>query len=252
MPIAYFLSELPSGEGEKPLNSAKEGPGLAALHPCSDTFHVAFPQIQPEDGTFPSFAPSSPRSSLEDVVISRRHFVVHGPSCRPEMQCDLRAAQGPAVVARSVGLPRAHVVRSSRDPTPYNLNELWARPLSSGPLIGVGDRIWVEGLGEVKLGESFAASVSPFWRFFSACTKNYRILELATEWKFVRLTSEEYERRASFPYVGRGVGPVAVQQQSFLNFEEHGSWLQGWIRVWRGMCSRFVAIFIHQADESAA
>lgn len=128
---------------------------------------------------------SSQDSAKTTIEVFRRHFVIHGPSCRSSMGCDQRGTQAPAATRRVVGLPRAHFVASSLAPTRYNVNALWARPLSRGPLVEVGDKIWVEGVGEVELGESIVHGTSPFWKFFSAFTPDYPLVEMATEWCYV-------------------------------------------------------------------
>lgn len=252
-----FLSQLPSDEDKdasQSLDQVQEAISLAGLSPNFATFHIAFPTVQLDDPSISYVTPASPRSSSEGTVaLSRRHFVVHGPSCGPAMRCDLRQKQSPYVAARSVGLPRCHIVVSSRDPVAYDRKELWARPLSRGPLIGVGDRVWLEGVGEVKLGETLAPAFSPYWSFFSAMTLHYEIIELAVVWGHVRLNEEEYERRVSFPYPGRGVGTPAAQHRSFLGFGgEDVGWVQRWISVWRGVWSQIVAICLHREVDPAA
>lgn len=253
MSFTNYLSKLPSNwEDDQSPDQIKEALSLARINPNSETFHIAFPVAQPDDISvlLPDSDPA-PIPSEGILAVYRRHFEVHGPSCEPEMACDLREKQSPDVVAQSVGIPRAHIVGCPRCPVSYNLEELWARPLSNSPLVDVGDRLWVEGIGEVELQESSVAKASPFWKFFSDRTLDDRIIEVATEWRFVRLTPEEYERRASALYAGRDVGTAEQQQQSFLDFEEDEGRLRAWIGIWRGFYSRFVAFFFRRAAEAA-
>lgn len=132
-----------------------------------------------------------------------------------------------------------------RDPAQYDVEALWARRLSDGPLVGGDDRVWVEGVGEVVLREPDSADVSRYWKFFDAYTINYQIIEMAVEWKYVRLTPEECKCHTSGRFFGRGVGPADTQQGSFLDLEE-GGWFWGWFRFWRGFRACLVAIFPHR------
>lgn len=247
-----FLSRLPSTEKENDsFIKVKEAIPSVAFNPSHATLHVAFPKAPPDDPSISYITPTPLRRSSEEVVaVYRQHFVVHGPVCGPEMQCALRERQSPEVTRQSVGLPRCHVVKSSRDPVAYNLEELWARRLGKGPLVGAGDRVWLEGVGEVRLGEPRDVAVSPYWKFFSAMTLNFKIVELAVEWEHVRLTEEEYECRAGSSYTCRGVRPAVAREDSFLDFGEDG-WVQGVVGFWRGFWSWFIAIRLHRVVDSA-
>lgn len=230
-------------------------PSPASFNPNIETLHIACTTVQPGDLTLIEASPHPPPAPpVRTVAIPRRHIVVHGPSCGSDMQCDQRGMQAPVVTSRSVGLPRAHIVRCPQNPARYDLNRLWARPLSSGPLVGEGDRVWLEGIGEVVLGRSSTNTVSSCWRFFSASTADHGLIELATTWGFVRLTSEEYEIRANSGSIVQSLGTVSAfqQEESFLDLDDEVVWYQRWGGFWREWISRFVAIFLHRAVGSAA
>ncbi|KZP32468.1 hypothetical protein FIBSPDRAFT_882342 [Athelia psychrophila] len=118
------------------------------------------------------------------------------------MYCDLREQQCPArlpgISAEALNIPRAHVVEGSRTPVPYDLGAMWARPLSTGIHVSAGDRVWVDGLGEVVLiedGGSISTDLSQFWAFFRAQTVYNGLIYVAIEWKYVELTPDEYNLR---------------------------------------------------------
>lgn len=223
----------------------------SAFSPDRMTLHIHPSPIQDTSSSISHPSLSSPRDSTEgSVAVYRRHIVVHGLSCDSDMGCDIREGQGPVVTRRAMGIPRVHVVAASQVPIRYNLNALWTRPLSKGPLIGVGDQIWVDGLGEVELGESLVAGASPYWKFFRAFSSKSGTMEMATEWSYVRLTSEEYEHRAGSRYAGRGSGSASAQLNSFLEFGEDVGWLQSLISFWKGLHSRFMGVLLHRVVDS--
>lgn len=137
------------------------------------------------------------------IMVPCRHLVMHNPSlCGPSMYCDLREQQCPArlpgISAEALNIPRAHVVEGSRTPVPYDLGAMWARPLSTGIHVSAGDRVWVDGLGEVVLiedGGSISTDLSQFWAFFRAQTVYNGLIYVAIEWKYVELTPDEYNLR---------------------------------------------------------
>lgn len=251
MSFNNYLTTLPTGEDAGAIDPAQAALLSTRFNHNSHALHITFPPDQSDDASTSQSASSSPRSSLEEVTVkSRRHFVIHGPSCQPALECALRGRQGPEVAQRSVGLPRAHIITMPRDPVQYDVGALWARRLSDGPLVGGGDRVWLEGVGEVVLREPASAEVSRYWKFFDAYTANYQIIEMAVEWKHVRLTPEECECHTGCRFFGRGVGPANTRQESFLDLEE-GGWFRGWFGSWRGFRARFVAIFPHRPVDQA-
>lgn len=182
-------------------------PSLAIISPHRSTVHIRFPPaLSTPSPPSPAFV-GGLRDSLEGTVaISRRHLVIHDPSlCGSSMRCDLRekncSARWPGISAEVLNIPRAHVVASSRTPEPYDLGAMWARPLSTGIRVGAGDRVWVDGLGEVVLFEdedgSSVTALSPFWGFFRAQTVYHGVIHVAIEWQYIELTPEEYELRVS-------------------------------------------------------
>lgn len=184
------------------LAQANAPPSPSGIDPHRSTFHLSFPTASPAGIFSPPGYPDLPRDSYEGAVaVCRRHFVMHDPDiCGPGMQCGLREALCPArmpgIDAGVLNIPRAHVVPSSRTPVRYDVGALWSRALYGGVLVGDGDRVWIDGAGEVVLEESRFPDASPYWKFFSAETWYDGVVELAVEWKYARLTPEEYERRA--------------------------------------------------------
>lgn len=224
-----------------------EVPPLPKLFdPGTITLHIISPEHQNDHPSSSQVSLSTPRDSSEGLVaVRRQHFVVHGPSCKESKRCDLLERQAPTITPCAVGIPRAHIVAVSRFPTRYDRSALWARPLSRGPLIGVGDKMWLEGVGAVVLRESSVAGASPFWKFFSVETKKYGVVELATEWSGVQLTSEEYELRASSRLAGRGEDDASDRLRSFLDFDP--GWPRRAVDFWKQIYSRIIAIFLHRA-----
>lgn len=53
-----------------------------------------------------------------------QHFVVHGPSCKESMKYDLLEMQTLSVTPCTMGIPWAHIVTVSWDPTKYDLTEV--------------------------------------------------------------------------------------------------------------------------------
>lgn len=236
-------------------DQTKEAVSIERFNPNIETFHIT---SAPDQTNSPPTSPdicSHPCDPTDGSITlyHRRHFVIHSPSCRPAMKYNLCKGQPPAVTADSVGIPRAHIVLSIRDPAHYNIEALGSRSLSKGPLVAVGEYIFLLEVGKVLLGESCVVASPPFWKFFSAHTEKNAPIELATEWRFVRLTEEEYELCSSSQHTrrDRGTASVSGQLASFLELEEEG-WLRGWAAWFRKWHARIITIFLHQVVDSAA
>lgn len=161
LPKDYF-TKVPS-RGVGLVTPAQDSPSTYVTCTRQETLHALYPQPPPDVLLRPPFASRGVHDSCDGVVaVSRRHFVVHGPSCGPIMQCVRRSESPPFVTRVSEGIPWAHIVPTSPSPARCNLDVMWARALVSGPLIGEGDRLWVDGVGEVVLQESRVSWRSPY------------------------------------------------------------------------------------------
>lgn len=242
-----YLTRLTTGQ-DLSLPQVIGAPPAEGFDPDAITLHIASPSYQNISPSVSQEILSPARGSTErTVAVYRQHFVVHGPSCQSGIVCDRHQNLGPYVAHRAVGLPRLHVVRIPRNPVGFNLSALWARSLSEGSLVGIGDRVWVDGLGEVVLEQSIVPGLSPYWGFFSAKPVDGRpLVEMATELSNIRLTPEEYELRSSLQNAGRGSGVAGVQLEGSQGFEDGGGWVQWSLSLWRGIRARLSAIFLHR------
>lgn len=203
-PKDYFRCVLFSQEGRFAQANSNHTPSLAIIDPHCTTTHIQLRKT-PSAVSFPSsISTEVPHDSSEATIrVSRRHIIIHDVAlCGPSIQCELRrsrcTARLPGVSAEALNIPRAHVVPSSRSPIPYDLSAMWARPLSAGTLVGLGDRLWLDGLGEIVLTEEEdSCELSPYWCFFSAQTVYNGVIHIAIEWRYIQLTPEEYEHRVS-------------------------------------------------------
>lgn len=226
-----YYTKIPS-RGVGLVTPAQGPPSIDVACTKQGTLHATFPQPPPDVHLRPPFASREVHDSCDGVVaVSRRHFVVHGPACGPIMQCGRRSEAPPFVTRVSEGIPRAHIVPTTRMPERCDLDALWARTLASGPLIGEGDRLWLDGVGEVVLRESKVTWTSPYWKFFFTWVQGEGWVELAVEWRFVRLTRLERRRRTT---------PIRLPPlTSFLEFDEervrYGGWREMWARLFAGI-----------------
>lgn len=236
LPKDYF-TKAPS-RGVSLVTPAQGTPSIILTGTQQETLYSMSPQPPPDAHLRPPFASRGVHDSCDGVVpVSRRHVVVHGPACGPIMQCVQRGAVPPFVTRISEGIPRAHIVPTSHSPARCDLAAMWARVLVDGPLIGEGDRLWLEGVGEVVLQGSAVSLRSPYWKFYCVWVVGEGWVELAVEWRFVRLTCQERRRRATF----NRLPPLT----NFLELDEERGWYWGWREVWsRGMWSRMYARII--------
>lgn len=244
-----------------------------SIDPHCQTFHVSRPKKIYLGSSSCQAAYDSQDSLDETIAVSRRHIVIHGLDCSLDMKCEERnkecPSQPPGVSAAVLGIPRAHVVTSLTTPERYNLEMMWSRPLSCGPLVAVGDRIWIDGLGEVILGDSRMADVSPHWGFFSAPTWAHGVIELAVEWKYIQLSMEEFEQRSLLggpnvrvehrikdlvedPIADQGLMVGEGSFGSFLDLEEDEGWWGRWAGWWKRALSHVTLYFVARDTGSAA